>query len=54
MQKTPAELEAEFDRLIAEFDAATRGLWRRPVREPDPVPAYRVAQIIPFPCEARQ
>ena len=54
MQKTPAELEAEFDRLIAEFDAATRGLWPRPYCEAESVPAYRVANVIPFPREARQ
>jgi len=51
MQKSITELEAEFDALIVEFDAATRGLWHRPLREPEPdlCNAYRVSQVIPFP-----
>ncbi len=50
MQKTPAELESEFDALIAEFDLATRGLFDRPCKECfDPSKAYCVAKIIKFP-----
>ena len=51
MQKTIQELEAEFDALIVEFDAATRGLWPRCPRAPEIefCEAYRVAKIIPFP-----
>ncbi len=47
--RTPQELEADFDLLIEEFDRATRGLWPRPYREPNDVPAYCVAEIIIFP-----
>jgi len=51
MQKTIQELEAEFDELITEFDAATRGLWPRCPRQPEIefCEAYRVTNVIPFP-----
>lgn len=49
MQKSIREIEAEFDLLIEEFDRATRGLWHHPVRDAEPIPAYRVAKIYKFP-----
>ncbi len=49
MQKTAQDLDDAFDALIREFDEATRGLFTPVKRDLQDFPAYRVAQIIPFP-----